>query len=57
MTWPEFERDYVSYVDRELLRVGAIFTEKFGFRTTNDGGRSRVSWLEFDGSALPEYGK
>lgn len=48
----EFERDYVSYGDRELIRVDALFTEKHGFRTANDGGRSRVSWLEFDGSAM-----
>lgn len=53
----EFERDYVSYGDRELILVGALFTENFGFRTTNDGGRSRVSWLEFDGSTLPGYAK
>lgn len=49
----ELELDYVSYGDRELVKVGAVFTEKFGFRTTNHGGRSRVSWLEFYGSALP----
>lgn len=49
----EFCLSDVSEPDRGLVKVGARFSYKTGYRFSTCGGKSRAAWLEFEGSSIP----